>query len=171
MLWILCASGQKSQTQCMWDIRRALTLIVRDELLAQRQFLTSRHTQEIRFQYNVSKTFLESAQLANHAIIKYETRTMRYSTVMRDQRCLCREFIVFSSGCFSDKTPSLTQINSIYKTLLVTWLLWRQGQPTSCPSVNTGDIIRMTVVSEQRSAHPNHIRSRCRRQLQNASRC
>jgi hypothetical protein len=40
---------------------------------------------------------------------------------MRDQRCLCREFIVFS--CFYDETPSLTQISSIYKPLLASWLL------------------------------------------------
>jgi hypothetical protein len=38
---------------------------------------------------------------------------------MRDQRCLCREIIVFS--CFSSDTGllSLTQISSIYDTMML----------------------------------------------------
>jgi hypothetical protein len=52
--WLLCAVGQKNWTQCIWDIRRTLTLIVRDELLSQHQFLASIHTQNKEFQYSVS---------------------------------------------------------------------------------------------------------------------
>jgi hypothetical protein len=65
------------------------------------------------------------------------------------------------------RTPSLTQISSILTPFSASWLLRRYHRPTSCPSVNTGDIIRMSAISKQCPAHPNRILPRRQRQLRN----
>jgi hypothetical protein len=57
-------------------------------------------------------------RLARH-VEKQKLHTIRYKTVIRDQRCLYRKLVVAFSHCSFDEWGSLlTQISSTYKIMI-----------------------------------------------------
>lgn len=82
---MLCSAGQKNGTQPTWNIPGIYTLIVRDELLAQRQF-------------GHLHTYAEYGIPIQHIA--------RYSTLMRDQRDRVSSIydIILRVGCCGDNT-------------------------------------------------------------------
>jgi len=82
---------------------------------------------------------------------------------------LCK-FIANSFSCFSSDTMGLCHSPRPVQSMtpfLASWLFCRSHRPTSCPSVSTGNIMRILAVFEHCPTHPNRILPRHRLQLRN----
>jgi hypothetical protein len=118
MAYFLCAASQKNQTQHMRHTQSGDTDHERWGISTASLCWPPKHTQNMVFQYSVSRANWSQHNHKSHRSIQHEVRTSKYSIVMRDQRCLCREIHCIFLCFFWYGILSLTQISSIYDTIL-----------------------------------------------------
>jgi hypothetical protein len=115
MAYLLCA-GQKNQTQRLWDIRKALILIMRWGISTASFCWPPKHTQNMVFQCNVSRSFWsQHKRQPPHSVTRGTNKQIQHSherptLPLSWIHCILQFFFWYG-------TPSLTQINSIYLTI------------------------------------------------------
>lgn len=137
-------------------------LIVRDGWLAQHQLFGLPHIHSVSYSNIAQLEFKISQTCQSH--LKHELLTLRYITVINDQRCLFHRLI----ASFFRRGILLTQISSTYKsplsemaTLMTsTYLLWEWQCWQYCKKLKS-------IILEDYPAHPNRKPLQQRRQLWN----
>jgi hypothetical protein len=113
----------------------------------------------------------EPVQAWVSAPVNQKLRTMRYRTVIRDQRCLCAQLDPLRKSCSHMRLCSgLTQTNSIYRTTLSEMTSSNHVNPplVQMPVLeNTAVGIPSIILLTISPAHPNHILPWSRMRLRN----